>query len=448
MPCEGVSHVALAKPADHLSLRSMCDARVFHSRWFLPGNNVARQNASALLQTLHEPIASAAERAQTLDSRTLAWQLQLARIPSPTGNETVRAAALVTALKQIHLGDVHTDAAGNVIARTPSPSVGQSLAPVVCMAHLDTVFPFETALDPRHEGTRVICPGIGDNGRGLAALLAFASVIGSSPAHTSHGPLRRPIELVATVGEEGLGNLRGARAYFADRSERDAPVPHAVVAIDGPGDARIVHQALGSRRFRVDFRGGGGHSWSDFGTPNAVHAAGRATAWLAEMPRTLNRKIALTVSGIGGGESVNSIPAHAFIEIDLRGTDDALLKRSEREIQRILQQAVDVESRNHSSHAPLEYELSIIGNRPCGSLSVEHPLVALAQMATISQGIEPMSAVASTDANIPLSLGIPAITIGAGGSGGGAHTLNEWYDNTNGPRGIARALAIVIALAA
>lgn len=418
----------------------------------LTPNNAAR----ARFAELRDTIASAEARLVDLDHQTLDRQMQLAQIPAPTGREAARAGAVAASLRSIANNIPEIDAAGNVVAKLSSPGTDRSLAPVVCMAHLDTVFSEHTTLQIRNEGSRVYCPGIGDNSRGLAAMIAMADVARDGMNATN---FRRPIEFVATVGEEGLGNLRGAHAYFATRVASHKPSPHAVLVIDGPGDANIVHHALGSRRYHISFGGAGGHSWVDFGAPNAVHAAARATAWLADVPRTMNSRVALTVSSIGGGESMNAIPANAFIEVDVRATDETLLRRVDVELRKIVAAAAATECtdsrgigaffRSSANQSPMmRTEIYVIGERPCGSLDGAHPLVQIAREASAHYGIESVSAVASTDANVPLSLGIPAITIGAGGIGGGAHTVDEWYDNTHGARGIARAFAILAALAA
>ncbi|MEO7998189.1 MAG: M20/M25/M40 family metallo-hydrolase, partial [Gemmatimonadaceae bacterium] len=366
-----------------------------------------------------------------------------------------RGIAVANSLATYASEEPAVDDVGNVIALFSHALVHRNQAPIVCLAHLDTVFERDTVLNAHYENTRVYCPGIGDNSRGLAAMITLARVL-HGDRHTA-SRLRRPIEFVATVGEEGLGNLRGAQAYFANRTAHNKPIPHAVLVLDGPGDENIVHHALGSRRYRITFRGAGGHSWVDFGAPNAVHAAARAAAMLADVPRHMHARVALTVSGIGGGESMNSIPANAWLDVDVRATEHATLTRVDVELRNIVREAAQSELSSDASRnfprtfhntTPLNTNIELLGERPCGSLAVEHSLVQLAQAASLRHGVEPVSAVASTDANIPLSLGIPAITIGAGGTGGGAHTLHEWYDNTHGSRGVARAFAILAALAA
>lgn len=447
----------LASRTQRCLLRAMGQRIVSEAeRLFEKFGSSERQRALRRLIALRPVLQPAQAMLVALDDETLRWQLELARVAAPTGSEGKRAALVLAGLHRLGHTTARIDDAGNVIAHiAPSTTLCSVQAggaqtpapPLVCFAHLDTVFGASVVLEPRHEGTRISCPGIGDNGRGLAALMTIAEVLGPRQSQSPLNALQRPIELVATVGEEGLGNLRGSHAYIANRARAGQPNPHAVIVLDGPGESRIVHHALGSRRLRITFTGQGGHSWADFGNPNAVHAAGRATAWLAELPRTMNRQIALTVSGIGGGESVNSIPMSAWLDIDLRATDQLLLQLGEVEIRRIAKAAADVEVPVRNA-AALSVTVRLLGERPCGSLGHNHPLVALANAASDSLGIEPVSAIASTDANVPLSLGIPAITIGAGGIGGGAHTINEWYENTNAPRGLGRALAIILGMAA
>jgi tripeptide aminopeptidase len=372
------------------------------------------------------------------DARTLQLQVTLAAIPAPTGREGARAARVRAALVEAGCSGVRQDDVGNVVARLRAEVVagrGSPPAPVVCLAHLDTVFPEETPLVPAQDGARVACPGIGDNGRGLAAFIAIAQQLAHGDVR---GLLRRPIELVATVGEEGAGNLRGARRYFDAREERGAPPPHAVLVLDGPGDSAIVHHAIASARVRVHIGGPGGHSWVDRGAPSAIGAAAIAIAAIGRVGESLGHDGSVTVTRMGGGESLTSIPQHAWFDVDIRARFPALLARARTDVGRIV-----------GAIGPgLQGRIESLGERPGGRLDDTHPLVALAQQATRWRGVEPVSAMASTDANIPLSRGIPAITIGAGGTGGAAHTAAEWYDNRDGPRGIARALGILMALAA
>ncbi|HEY4303343.1 MAG TPA: M20/M25/M40 family metallo-hydrolase [Gemmatimonadaceae bacterium] len=384
----------------------------------------------------HRALAPSHARLAAHDAAIIRSQIAVAQIAAPTGEESERGQWVARRFEDCGLSDIHTDAAGNVIARRPGV---RDLPPVSICAHLDTVFPRGTDLSIRRDGDRLVGPGINDNGRGLAVMLALAAEIDGVRLRTKH-----PIEFVATTGEEGVGDLRGAKHYFATRG-RDA---HAMVALDGAGDERIIHRALGSRRFRVSYSGPGGHSWAAFGVPNAVHAAAGAAARLAALPLPSTPRTTLSVGRIGGGLSVNSIPDSAWIEIDLRSTSMPLLDDIERSLRRIVEQAlVDENAKRATGTRPLKIHVEPIGARPCGETPAEHDLVRVAIEATRLVGRQPDLALASTDANVPIAAGIPAIAIGAGGRGGDAHTHAEWFDNVHGTLGVARALTIVMATA-
>jgi len=392
--------------------------------------------APASVAALYRALAPVRARLASRDDQIVRTQITLAQIAAPTGEEGERAAFVAAQLRASGLTDVRIDAAGNVIGRRAGSA---DLDPVVVCSHLDTVFPRDVRLEIRRDGTRLVGPGINDNGRGLAVMLALAAELGSGAA-----PSLRPIDFVATTGEEGIGDLRGAKHYFADAG-RDAA---AMLALDGAGDERIVHRALGSRRFRIEFRGPGGHSWASWGMPNAVHAAACCAAALARLPLPAHPRTTLTVGRIGGGLSVNAIPALAWLEVDLRSTSAAHLDQSERELYHAARAACREENdRRDPSTPPLVHEVIGIGTRPCGETAADHPLVLAAIEATRLVGRWPDLATASTDANVPISQGIPAIAIGAGGRGGDAHTMHEWYDNTDGSLGVARALTILVAAA-
>ncbi len=323
------------------------------------------------------------------------------------------------------------DAEGNVVARLPG---AYGAAPVAVCAHLDTVFPADTALDIRQVGGRVLGPGICDNSRGLAVMLVLARVL-----RARGGELARPVEFVATTGEEGAGNLRGAKFHFAN-----SPPPFAVVALDGAGDERIVNTALGSRRFRVSYRGPGGHSWAAFGAANPVHAAARAAASLASLRLIGAGRSALTVSRIGGGASINAIPEDAWFEVDARSTSEATLARLEGDVRGIASAAAVEENRRRTpGSAAMTVAVEKIGDRPSGRTPEDSPVVVAALEATRLVGRAPELAVASTDANAAIAIGAPAIAIGGGGRGGDAHSSREWFDNTAATAGVERALTIV-----
>ncbi|HSC32035.1 MAG TPA: M20/M25/M40 family metallo-hydrolase [Gemmatimonadaceae bacterium] len=381
------------------------------------------------------PLAHARSALRARDTEIVASQVAISEIEAPTGNERRRGAWIAERFRAIGLRDVRVDAADNVIGRRDGAA---DVAPVVICAHLDTVFPPGTPVQVRRSGARLVGPGIGDNGRGLAAMLALAEVIDGTDMCT-----HAPVDFVATVGEEGAGDLRGAKHLFDHAGDA-----RAAIALDGAGDERIVHRALGSRRFRITYRGPGGHSWTAFGVPNAVHAAALAAAKLARLPRPASPRTTLSVGRIGGGIAVNAIPEEGWLEVDLRSTSAAVLDRYEHEIHAAARAASDEENgRRARGTPPLTESIARIGNRPGGDTDAAHPLVALAIDTTRLIGREPELATASTDANVPISRGIPAIAIGAGGRGGDAHTPAEWFDNTDGHTGLARALAIVIGAA-
>jgi acetylornithine deacetylase/succinyl-diaminopimelate desuccinylase-like protein len=309
---------------------------------------------------------------------------------------------------------------------------------VLC-AHLDTVFDSRDPVTVHRDGKRLCAPGISDNARGLATLVMLADLVGDGRL-----PLSRPVLFAATSCEEGHGDLRGCRHLF----DTIAAGAGAAVALDGPGDERIVTSALGCRRYHIAFRGPGGHSWGRYGTPNAVHAAAALVTRLTGYAAYDQARTALTVSRIAGGTTINAIPAEAWIEVDVRSTSDAELVRIDQHVRRAARDASDEEnSRRRADAAPLSVTLTLIGERPAGEVDTDHDVVVAAAEATRALGRVPEFAVASTDANIPISRGIPAIAIGGGGAGGETHTPAEWFENREGHRGLARAALLLAALA-
>jgi len=378
------------------------------------------------------------------DRRTwvLEQQIAIARTAAPTGNESERAALLQQDWRGCGYV-VEQDRAGNVITRIrPTSAIAVTEHhPLVCLAHLDTVFDADQPLSVRHEGTRLYCPGIGDNGRGLAAMSVLARVLQHPDVRAR---VQRPIELVLTVGEEGEGNLRGATQWFDDAAARGL-TPAAVVAIDGPGDSTIVHHAVGSRRYRIMFTGVGGHSWANATTPNPVHAAGACIAAIARLADASRPYGVVSVTRMHGGEHLTGVPMQAWIDVDIRSLDPMRLRTMSHELKRIVQRVVHDESTREPSQA-LHFAITTLGDRPAGRIDDRHPLVLAAAAATRVVGRTPQSASASTDANVPLSRGIPAIAIGAGGSGGAEHTPHEWYDDGDSEIGLERAIRLVVAL--
>ena len=383
-----------------------------------------------------------------LAPRIVETQVAVTRVAAPTGHEERRAAWIAERFEEIGLR-ARIDGAGNVVARA-----GRSTSPVVVCAHLDTVLPESgSPVEVRRDGSRIVAPGICDNGRGLAVMLAIARVMRRCP------PFDRAVEFVATTGEEGAGDLRGAKHYFAG-AER----PFAVVALDGAGDDRIVNRALGSRRYRVTYRGPGGHSWAAHGTVNPVHAVARVAALLAApgaspFPTVSERATALlraphpghavvTVSRIGGGVAINAIPEEAWFELDVRSATGGALQQRDRELARIVESiATEENQRRAPGTAPLTFSLERIGDRPGGETDADRALVVAAVTATRLVGRVPELATASTDANAAIAVGVPAIAIGGGGRGGEAHSSHEWFDTRDSSAGVERALAIVATMA-
>ncbi len=386
--------------------------------------------------TLLGHLAPAIARLAAADGRLLSTQIAVSEIPAPTGAERARGTFVEGRFRALGLDDVHVDDVGNVLG-TRSGDARDGCV-VVC-SHLDTIFPDGTPVAVTRDGPQLCGPGIVDNARGVAAMLALAESIDGVRVRT-----RRPIVFVATVGEEGEGDLRGAKHLFATVGQ----TVNSCIALDGAGDDRIVNRALGSRRFHIVFRGEGGHSWSSFGIANPVHAAGAAASRLASLPLPRTPRTTLSVCRIGGGISVNAIPDEAWIDVDLRSTSTGVLDACVRDIHQVAQAAVREENyRRSPATLPLEYSITTIGDRPSGSVDDDHPLIRAAIQATIGIGRRPELSTASTDANVPISLGIPSIAIGAGGRGGGVHTSAEWYDNTEGHHGVARALTVLVGAA-
>ena len=382
-------------------------------------------------------IVAARKHIRVTDPDTIADMLAAVAIPAPPYGETARAAWVADKLRGYGLR-VSVDEVGTVIGEAPTSSDED---PVVVSAHLDTIFPPETPINVRRNGTRIAAPGIADNCRGLAGMLAVARAMLHAGITTE-----KPIVYVATVGEEGTGDLRGVKHLFRPGSRfRKCS---AFISLDGTGQRRIVYRAIGSRRLRATFSGPGGHSWADFGLANPVHALGMAVALIAghDVPR--QPRSSVTVARVGGGTSVNAIPAEAWLEVDIRSEAAAPLAELEAMVHAALEHALSTtNSARKRGSAHLEMDVRVIGDRPTGESSINTVVVRAARAATRFLGDAPELVASSTDANIPIALGIPAIAIGAGGESGGTHTLEEWFSNAGGPAGIERALLTVLGTA-
>jgi tripeptide aminopeptidase len=366
-------------------------------------------------------------------------QIRITEIPAPPFQESVRAAYMKKALASTGLR-VETDEIGNVIGEWP----GSSQDIVMVTAHLDTVFPAGTDVHVKREGGRLLAPGISDNGTGLAALIALSKAFRDAKIKTN-----KTIFFVADVGEEGEGNLRGMRA-LADSYRKRLKY---VLALDGSATEYVTTAALASRRVEITITGPGGHSWSDFGTPNPIHAMGRGIARFVavrvpEAPRT-----SFNIGEIEGGTSVNSIPSSAHMKVDLRSESESELAALEGLLRDAIKAGIDEEmsaarERGMAGGANLmNLKINVLGVRPAGELQEDSPLLAALLAADKQLGNRSRRERSSTDANIPLSLGIPAISLGAGGRSGGAHTLEEWYDPAGRQLGLQRVALTVLSVA-
>jgi acetylornithine deacetylase/succinyl-diaminopimelate desuccinylase-like protein len=367
--------------------------------------------------------------------------ITLTEIPAPPFKEDARAAAYMAMLKAHGLADVQQDEAGNVMGVRRGTGGGPLIA---IAAHLDTVFPEGTDVTVKRDGTRLSAPGIGDDTRSLAVLLAMIRAMDAAKIQT-----RSDILFIGDVGEEGLGDLRGMKHLFLKGPYRDRIA--MFISMDGAGGGNdIVHGAVGSKRYRVTFKGPGGHSYGAFGLVSPAFALGNAIRKFSQMTVPESPKTTFSVGVIGGGTSVNSIPFENWMEVDMRSVSPVELEKLETTFLGLMQEAVDEENAARSTRqGPIAVDNRIIGDRPSGETPRESPLVQTAAAAIRAVGLSPTFSFSSTDSNIPISLGIPAITIDSGGRGGRAHALDEWIDveKSSSLKGIEAALLMLLALA-
>jgi acetylornithine deacetylase/succinyl-diaminopimelate desuccinylase-like protein len=371
---------------------------------------------------------------------TLQQQVELTAIPSPPFKESKRGAEFKRRLEALGLKNIRVDTAGNVIAERRGVGTGPT---VVIAGHLDTVFPEGTDVTVKHDGTKLRAPGIGDDDRGLAVVLAVVRAFEKAGVQTNG-----TVYFVGDVGEEGPGNLRGMRNLFG--KELKGKIDY-FISVDDAG-LGIASRAVGSHRYRVSYRGPGGHSYGAFGIPNPIHALGRAIAGISDIQVPANPKTTFNVGVIQGGTSVNSIAGEASMEVDMRSEDAKSLANVDVQVQRIIHEALNAENARwpgpRAAAARISLVVDTIGIRPTGGQADSAPIVQTALAPGKALGFTSSTAASSTDANIPISLGIPAIRIGGGGGAEGAHSLGEWYDDgANGYLGPQWAALLVAALA-
>lgn len=422
-------------------LRSNCCAilcATVFAATMLSAPKITARPATQLSKLTRDPrVLQALKSLDAAGDAVASEQIRITEIAAPTFNESARGVYLAKLLSGAGL-KVTTDVVGNVIGERPGRS---SKDIVMVVAHLDTVFP-DTTIHVRRDGNRLYAPGITDNGAGLAALSAVARAMRDARIQTA-----QTILFVADVGEEGEGNLRGMRKL----AETYRGQLRYVIALDGASTDYVITAALGSRRVEVTINGPGGHSWSDFGAPNPIHASARAIAQFVNTPLPEKPRSSFNVGEIQGGTSVNSIPASASFKVDLRSESESELAKLETALRKSVQSGIADEmsaarSRGMSSK-PLDVEFKVLGIRPSGELSADSPLRAAVQSADDYLGNRSRTELSSTDANIPLSLGIPAIAVGAGGLSAGAHSPGEWYDPAGRELGLKRVLLTLLAVA-
>jgi tripeptide aminopeptidase len=380
-------------------------------------------------------VRAALETARAGEAGTIDDQIRLCEIPAPPFKEATRAKAYAGAFRAAGLSNVRIDREGNVLGERR----GRAARPhLVFSAHLDTVFPEETNVKVTRDGRVLKGPGIGDDCRGLAVLLAVIRALNAAKVTTPG-----TITFVGTVGEEGLGDLRGVKALFNETLKGQID---RFVSVDGTG-LGITHIAVGSNRYRVTFKGPGGHSYGAFGVANPVHALGRAIAGIADLKVPADPKTTFNVGRVGGGTSVNAIAFEAWMEVDMRSIDPSSLQALDSSFHAAVDQAVAAENARWNDKGRVTVEKRLVGDRPAGQTSVTSPIVQAALSVSRALGLKSSLDEGSTDSNIAMSLGIPAITIDGGGRGTGAHALEETFDTTDSWQGTQRAVLLAIALA-
>jgi acetylornithine deacetylase/succinyl-diaminopimelate desuccinylase-like protein len=420
------------------AMKTLVLAVVLSAAWVASTPDAAAQEAAATIGARlmqDAAVKTALDRVKRNEGQVVEDQVRLCEIPAPPFKEQARGEALRRAFAASGLKNVRVDAVGNVIGDRPG------LAPrprLVFSAHQDTVFPEGTNVQTSREGPVLKGPGIGDDCRGLAVVLAVIRELDAARIQTPG-----TMTFVATVGEEGLGDLRGVKHLFNQELKGEID---RFVSVDGSG-LDVTATAVGSLRYRVTFKGPGGHSYGAFGLANPVHALGRAIAHIGDLQVPRTPKTTFNVGRIGGGTSVNSIPFEAWMEVDMRSADAASLKAVDAGFHKAVDLALAEENERWNNKGRLTVEKKVVGDRPAGATPMDAPIVQAALSVTRALGEEASVGEGSTDSNIAISLGIPAVTVDGGGSGTGAHSLGEQFDTTDSWKGTARALLLAIALA-
>ena len=381
-------------------------------------------------------VVRAMERVEALDPWGMERLVELTQIPAPPFMEAARAGRYAELLREAGADSVWIDEEGNVVALRRGRRGGRTVA---LGGHLDTVFPEGTDVTVRVRGDTLHAPGVGDDTRGLVVVLTVLRALEEARVET-----RDDLLFVGTVGEEGLGDLRGMKHLFREGAD---PID-AWIEVDGGGLDRLVSMGLGSVRYRVTFEGPGGHSWGAFGLANPAHALARAVRAFQDAADTLTRsgpRTSYNVGVLGGGTSVNSIPFEAVMEVDMRSESPEALARIERAFLAAMEEGLEGENALRREGRPLTLEADKIGDRPSGEMDPATGLVQRAIAATEVFGAEPSLGRSSTNSNIPIALGVPAVTIGRGGVGGNGHSPDEWWINRDGHLAIQRALLLAVA---
>lgn len=391
-----------------------------------------KQAYNALIE--HEGVKKGLAFIEQDHEKTVQDQIAITEIPAPPFKEETRAADFKRRLEELQLQNVQTDDEGNVFGVRPGTGSGPK---IFVSAHLDTVFPEGTDTAVQKKGGVLHAPGIGDDTRGLAELLAVVRALNDTGiANTGD------IIFGGTVGEEGAGDLRGVKAFFAEHDDIDA-----FVSLDGEGESHIIYKATGSFRYTVTYSGPGGHSFAAFGTPSATHALGRAIAAIADLQTVEDPKTTFSVGEVTGGTSVNAIAQEAAMIVDLRSNEIGELEKLDARFLDIVRKAARDENARWGDDR-LTVSINRFGDRAPASQLADAPIVQIAAAAVEAIGKTPeLGEPSSTDSNLPMSLGIPSVTIGLGGKFGGAHTLEEWHDPADGHIAIQKSFLTILGMA-